>query len=277
MKRIILTGILALATGVFGLMAQQKGGQTAQQKGGQKGQPAAAPSGPQVSPEERQLLQAMIQGQGNPDVTIKNAEELLQKFPSSVYKETVLVLEADAYETMRNPMKAQITFESALQVNPKNIQANMGAGEVIIQQTGEKDLDREEKLTKAEAYLTAALESLKGPKPNPGMSDSDWADASKIVQAQVRNNFGLAALLRKKLDVAVTEFKAATDLDPAQITYTARYASALQGSGKNAEAIAVCDKLLADPQLNPAIKNFTQTVKNVATKASQAPAPAPTK
>jgi hypothetical protein len=46
-----------------------------------------------------------------------------------------------------------------------------------------------------------------------------------------------------------------------------RLASALQSTGKNDEAIAIVDKLLADPQLHPQIKAVATQVKNAATAA----------
>jgi predicted Zn-dependent protease len=64
----------------------------------------------------------------------------------------------------------------------------------------------------------------------------------------------------------VADFKAAADLDP-QPAYQVRLASALQATGKNDEAIALCDKLLADPQLHPQIKTVATQVKNAATAA----------
>ena len=77
---------------------------------------------------------------------------------------------------------------------------------------------------------------------------------------------GLIALTRKKYDGAVAEFKTASDLDP-QPAYQVRQASALQASGKNNEAIAICDKILTDPQLHPQIRQVAQGVRATAIKA----------
>ena len=45
-----------------------------------------------------------------------------------------------------------------------------------------------------------------------------------------------------------------------------RLASAYQLAGKNDEALAICDKLLADPQLHPQIKAVATNIKNAASK-----------
>jgi len=60
--------------------------------------------------------------------------------------------------------------------------------------------------------------------------------------------------------VAATELKAAYEADP-QPAYLVQQASALQSGGKNAEALAICETLLKDPQLHPAIKNVAEQIK----------------
>jgi hypothetical protein len=45
-----------------------------------------------------------------------------------------------------------------------------------------------------------------------------------------------------------------------------RLATAYQLNGKNAEALAICEKLIADPQTHPTIKNVAQSIKAAATK-----------
>jgi hypothetical protein len=61
----------------------------------------------------------------------------------------------------------------------------------------------------------------------------------------------------------------AVDTDP-EPAYQVRLAVALQQSGKNDEALAICDKLIADPQTHPTIKQLAQNVKRLATQAKGA-------
>jgi tetratricopeptide (TPR) repeat protein len=139
-------------------------------------------------------------------------------------------------------------------------------GEILATHTRENDLDKEEKLSKAEKYLNGTIENLKtAPKPNPQIQDQQWEEAKKQLVAEAHNDLGLVALDRKKYDVAITEFKTAVDGDP-QATFSVRLASAYQQAGKNQEAIEICDKLLADPQLHPQIKSVAQSVKAAASK-----------
>jgi tetratricopeptide (TPR) repeat protein len=253
MKRIILTGILALAAGASGLMAQPKG----------------QPKGPSVkSKAEAEALQAMQASLGNPDATIKACEDLLIKFADTDFKDTALYFEADAYQQKNDLDKAQIYAERVLEVNPKYFQAQLMLAEILAQRTREMDLDREEKLVKADKYADDTINILKTlPKPNPQVTDEQWEEGKKSAVARAHSAKGLAALTRKKFDVAVTEFKAAADNDP-QPAYLVREASALESAGKHDEAIAICDKVLADAQAHPQVKQVAQSIRAQAAKAS---------
>lgn len=258
MKRLILAGILSIAAGVPGLVAQQQ-------------PPAkAAPKGPMPkSQAEQTAVQAVFTAMQNrdADATIKAAEDLLSKFADTEFKEIALVAEATAYQQKNDPVKAQIFGERVLEVNPKNVQATLMLGEILASHTRENDLDKEEKLTKADKYLNDTIANAKVmEKPSPQIPDAQWEEQKKYVIAEAQNDLGLVAMARKKMDVAVADFKAAVESDP-QPAYQVRLASALQATGKNDEAIALCDKLLADPQLHPQIKTVATQVKNAATAA----------
>jgi tetratricopeptide (TPR) repeat protein len=263
MKRMIFAAVLVLAIGASGLLAQQ-----AQQS--KQGAPAA--SGPRPKSQgEAQALQALIQAQQkrDNDGIIKAADDLLTKYTDTDYKEIVLAMEGDAYQQKGDPDKAQIIYERLLEVNPKNVQANLSIGELIIGRTRENDLDREEKLTSATKYLNNAMEYLKtAPKPNPNVTDEQWEAAKKAYTAEAHNYLGMAALVRKKYDVAATEFKTAVDLTP-EPAYQVRLAMSLQNEGKNDEALEIVNKLLADPSLHPSIKQVAMQVKTAASQGKK--------
>lgn len=258
MKRRILTGVLAAATGMTCLMAQ-----AGKPQQGQQGQQPLVPN--TKSPGESQAVIALMQAQNNPDAAIKAADDLVTKYADTYYKEIALTVEAQAYRAKGDPDKALIYGEQVLTINPKNFQTTLMIGEILAQRTRENDLDKEEKLSRAEKLLTGTIDNLNtAAKPNPQLSDAQWEDGKKMLIAQAHNGLGLVALDRKKFDVAATEFKTAMDTDPQEPTYGVRLASALQSEGKNDEAIAICDKILATPQLNPQIKSVTENIKKAA-------------
>jgi tetratricopeptide (TPR) repeat protein len=272
MKRILLAGILVLATGTSGLMAQGKKGQ----QQGQQQQPAQQQQQQMVpgakSPGESQAVIALFQAQqqNNSDAVIKAADELVTKYADSIFKESAFLAEAQAYQMKGDLDKAQIYNERALDVNPKSFQASLALGEMLAQRTRENDLDKEEKLTKADKYLNGTIETLKtAEKPNPQLPDAQWEEAKKYLTARAHNGLGLVALDRKKYEVAITEFKTAAEGDPSEPTFQVRLASAYQMSGNNAEAAAICDKLLADPNLHPQIRAAAQQIKNAASQTKK--------
>jgi tetratricopeptide (TPR) repeat protein len=254
MKRTILAGACIAAACVSALVAQQ---------------PAAAPpTGPQPkSKAEAEAVMALQNAQADPDATIKAADDLITKFKDTQFKEIALFMEAGAYMRKGDTDKAQIYAEQVLAISPKNFQASLMIGEVLAKKTRENDLDKEEKLAKAEKILGETIDNLKtAPKPNPQIPDAQWEELRKQLIAESQDDLGLCALTRKKYDAAAADFKLAVDNDP-QPSYVAQEASALQQSGKNDEAIALCDKLLADPQLHPQIKAVTTNIRADAVKA----------
>lgn len=253
MKRMILAGMLCVAAALT-LPAQQ---------------PPPAKKGPQPKSQgELTAVQALFNAQqAGPDALIKAAEDLLSKYSDTEFKEIALFVEATAYQQKRDPVKAQIYAERVLEINPKNVQATLMVGEIIAQGVRENDLDKEEKLAKAEKMLNDTIANAKTmEKPNPQISDAEWEQNKKYIIAEAQNDLGLCSLARKKPDLAATQFKEAFDLDP-QPAYQVRLASALQASGKNDEALAIVDKMLADANLHPAIKQVATQVKNAATAA----------
>jgi tetratricopeptide (TPR) repeat protein len=280
----ILAGILAMAAGIA-CLAQAPAGK-----------PPAPPKA--KSQEEAKAIQAMMTAQG-PDAIIKAADDLQTKFVDTQFKELALATEANAYRSKGDTdslIKAQIYGEQTLTLNPANVDANMLIAEILIQTTAAQALNKDEQLAKAQKCLAAAQDGLKNlTKPDARMPDVDWASVKKENSARIHNDLGMLASVRKSWDVAITEFKAAI-ADGDQPAYEARLAATYQQAGRNAEAIATCDKILADPftDLPPAavaqIKSYINNVKAAATRAAAAkagpattpaaattPAPAPPK
>src|ERR1051326_3917704 len=246
MKQLISAGALLVASGLLGLMAAPQA--QPPKPPAQGGQPNAQQGPAPKSKGEAEAFMALQQAQGNPDAVIKAAEDLMTKYADMQFKEIALYMEAISYEQKGDFDKAVIFGERVLEINPKNFQVTLLIGEVLAQRTRENDLDKEEKLTRADKLLNGTIDNLKSAsKPNPNLSDQQWEEAKKYITAEAHNGLGLIAITRKKYDVAINEFETAAKDDP-QPAYFVRLASAQQSAGKNAEAIAVVDKVLADPQ-----------------------------
>jgi tetratricopeptide (TPR) repeat protein len=223
---------------------------------------------PKVSRGEGEAYNAMVmaQQQNNPDAVIAAAENLLTKYADTQFKDTALSLEAEAYRQKGDWEKSEIFADRALEANPKNFQSALTAGEVLVQHTRDTDLDKDDKLAKANKYLQQAIDNVKvATKPNPQITDAQWSDFQKGIEGQATSDMGLAAMTNKKWEDAIADFKKAGDIDP-QPAYEVRLASAYQASGKYDDAIATCDKVLAAPNLNPRVKQVADTIKAQSTR-----------
>ena len=262
MKRTILTGILAAAACCGALVAQPA---TVQQGPAPKAQPKAK------SQAEAQAVNAMIQSQSaGPDAMIKAADDLVTKFADTEFKEIAYTFEAQAYQKKNDVAKAEFFDEEILKMDPSNSDASLQLAELIVTHTGENDLDKEEKLAKAETLLHQTMDNVKvAPKPSPQVPDDKWEAYKKGTVAEAQVDLARSAMLRKKYDDAIAAYKAANDADP-QPAYQAYLAQAYQKAGKNDDALALCDKLLSDAQLNPQIKQYVQNVQRAANAAKGA-------
>jgi lipopolysaccharide biosynthesis regulator YciM len=278
MKRIILASILVLMAGAPALVAQ---GNAAPGKGNTKGAPAAKGPAPKSKGElDAYNALATAQQQNNPDAVITAAENLVTKYADTDFKDVALFMEAMAYQAKGDREKMQINLERTLATNPKYFQASLMLAESTIQGTREHDLDRDDKLAKAEKYANDAIANIAAAqKPNPALTDQQWEDAKKDLTAQAHDALGMSALQKKNYDQAITELKTAVDSaahpEPA---FEVRLASAYQQAGKNDEAITVAQKVMDEPQTPQQIKSVAQSIRAAATVAKngkQANAPAP--
>jgi tetratricopeptide (TPR) repeat protein len=217
------------------------------------------------SQAEVDAIKAMIAAT-EPDARIQAAESLLSKFADTEFKGLALYFEAQSYQQKGDYDKMLIFGERAIEADPKNYNAMLMLASSLAQRTRDLDLDREEKLAKADRYANTALALLKdAPKPDKSISDDVWTAAKKDYAAQAHEALGLAAMVRKKYDVAITEFKTAIDTGATHEPRTLVFlANAYNMSGKPDDAIAVVDKVLAAPDVNVQVKQAAQKAKETA-------------
>ena len=198
-----------------------------------------------------------------PDARIAAAESLLAKFADTEFKAVALQIAAASAQQKNDFEKMVIYSERTIEADPQNYPAMLMLANGIAQKTREFDLDKEEKLQRAEKYARQSIELINvAVKPRPDITDEQWEAAKKDYLAQAHEALGLCAMVRKKYDVAATEFKTSTDLAPTPDQATlVRLAAAYNLSGKPDSAIPVLDKVMAMPDLNPQIKQVAQNEK----------------
>jgi tetratricopeptide (TPR) repeat protein len=232
-----------------------------------QGPPANAPSAPKKvvktgpgpkTQAEQQAVQALLQAQ-TPDDIIKAAEEVVTKFPSSDFKSFALEREGEAYLQKNDNAKAIVYGEQALEADPMNFDADNLLANVLAATTRETDLDKEEKLSKADKYAHDSLTTLEGPKPWM-YGDAQWVKVKSAAASQAYQALGNTALVRKKTDEAVADFQKGIDANPDPILMI-RTGRALLTAKKPDEAIVWFDKAINAPDVPANIKGIAQTDK----------------
>jgi len=102
-------------------------------------------------------------------------DSFVTSFPKSEYRNFALTMAAEAYEAGGNPTKAIIYYQQALEANPKDYNAMLMLAAETARTTREFDLDKEEKLSKAEKYAKDGMALIpSATKPNPQVTDAQW-------------------------------------------------------------------------------------------------------
>jgi tetratricopeptide (TPR) repeat protein len=234
---------------------------------------AQAPASPPVkvdkkgpgpkSQAEVQAINAVIQSQAQaPDDQIAASEALLSKFADTVYKSFALELEAEAYQKKNDNAKAIVFGEQALAADPKNYDADNLLANVLAATTRDTDLDKEEKLTRADKYAHDAMAALDAGKPAifANATDAAWAKTKAGADALAWQALGNVALARKKTDEAVADYQKGIDANPDPILMI-RVGRALLAAKKYDDAIGWFQKAMDSPDAQPQIKSIAQADK----------------
>ena len=222
-------------------------------------------------PEELKALQAIVNAT-TVDTRVSAADSFVKSFPNSEYRSFALTMAAEAYEATGNTAKAIIYYQQVLEANPKDYNAMLMLAAETARTTREFDLDKEEKLAKAEKYAKDGMALIPAAtKPNPQLTEEQWTDLKKDDTARGHEALGMIAVARKKYDVAAGEFKTATETaSQVQPTTLIRMAGAYTDAKKPDEALAALDKVLAIPNLPDQIKQVATSEKARAEKAKTA-------
>ncbi len=211
------------------------------------------------SKAEADAIMAMFNAKDS-DSRIAAGEALIQKFADTQFKSLALFFIAASY-IEKNDYEKTITYaERSLQADPENYQAMLLIARTLAGRTKEFDLDREEKLATVEKYGNRVLEILKtAPRPNPNVTDAQWDAAKKDFTAQVYEAFGTADMARNKPDQAIEQYRKALDASPNPDPATmVRLGAAYAKAAKYDDAVATFDKVMAMPQVDPAIRQVAQ-------------------
>ena len=223
------------------------------------------------APEELKALQEIVNST-TADARVAAVDNFIKGFPKSDYRNFALTMAAEAYESTGNSTKAIIYYQQALEANPKDYNSMLMLAAETARTTREFDLDKEEKLAKAEKYAKDGMALVpSATKPNPQLTEEQWAALKKDDMARGHEALGLIAVARKKYDVAASEYKTATETASSASPVTLiRLGGAYTDGGKPDEAIKTLDKVLATPNLPDQLKKVAEAEKTRAEKTKTA-------
>jgi tetratricopeptide (TPR) repeat protein len=223
----------------------------------------ANPKIPQVKSQKEGVAVQAVFAAPDADARIAAAKDLITKFSDTQFKPLALYFAAEMSMQKGDTDGAVLFAEQTLEADPKFFAAMLQIGQVLASRTREFDLDKEEKLTRAEKYANEAMGLIEQSiRMNSQMTDEQFTGVKKDFQYKAYEILGMSASVRKKYDVCITQFTAALGLglaaDPATLI---RMGECQLQSKKYDEAIASFDKALADPAAVPVIKKAATDFK----------------
>lgn len=205
---ILLAGVLALSPAIFAQQQQQPPPKTDSQAKQAPPAPAKAADTPAADPEEQTAYKAFyaLKPEAS-DQLIKQGEQFLQKYPSSVYAESVYSRLVDAYYDKQDMVKMYAAADKALALSPKDVHVLVLVGWVIPHFYDPNDMDADRRLDKAEAYEKTALAELPMmPKPE-GTPDDQFNKAKETAESQAHSALGLIYFRRQDFPNSVSEMQ----------------------------------------------------------------------
>jgi tetratricopeptide (TPR) repeat protein len=198
------------------------------------------------SQKEADALMA-IQDATDPDVRIEAIHSLLTGFKNTQFKEYANLMMMISYQQKDDFEMMLLYGESTLEINPNNIDTLLSLGYAIPARTGQFDLDKEEKLAKAEDFAKRALLVIPTlENTNEDVTPEAWLVAKKNYMSQAHDSRGLVAMQRKDYAAAEGSFRQSLQVASEQGATTFYHlARTLRELDKNDEAMEMIDKAIA--------------------------------
>jgi tetratricopeptide (TPR) repeat protein len=208
---------------------------------------AAAPSGPTVKSQEEANAITMCQQAPEADLRIESCNKLLTDFQDTEFKELAYYLLMLSHQQKNDFENMQLYGERTLEQNPENVGTLISLSYAIPIRTREHDLDKQEKLAKAEDYAKRGLALIPAMgKLNPQITDEDWLIMKKDFMAQLHESMGIIASKRQDYPKAEESYRKMLQVADKQTgTMFFRLAEALKQQENYEEAMNMLDQSIA--------------------------------
>ena len=198
------------------------------------------------SQKEGDALMA-IHNATDPDMRIGAIHSLLTNFKNTAFKEYANFMMMVSYQQKNDYEMMMLYGEKTLELNPDNVDTLVALSYAIPARTGEFDLDKGEKLARAEDFAKRALLSIPTlENPNEDVTPDAWLIAKKDFMSQAHDSLGLVALKRRDYAAAEKSFRQSLQVASKQGASTFFHlGEALKQQGQNDEALEMADKAIA--------------------------------
>ena len=226
--RQILTLILAGLFGVAGLVAQM----------------------PQFKSQEEIDAFMLVQSAATVQERASAGADFIANYPQSEAVGLASYMTMLSYQQMNDFDNMLLYGEMVLDNNPA---AGVKTGTLISlanaipTRTREFDLDKEEKLNKAEDYAKEAMNLIPTiPKMDPNLTDDEWLETKMDFMSQCHEAIGSVMIKRQDYPAAEVSMRKALEMSPSPMPFTMyQLATALSKQGKNEEAAEMADRCTA--------------------------------
>jgi tetratricopeptide (TPR) repeat protein len=185
-----------------------------------------------------------VQNASDPNARIAAAQTLLIEYKDTEFKEFANLMLMASYQELNDLENMVMYAEQTLAINPSNVEVLLELAYTIPSRTREFDLDKAEKLSRAEGHATKALALIPNlTKLDPNLPDNQWLNIKKDYMSRGNESLGVIESKRENYDAAVSLLQKAIDGAPQAIAMTYYHlADAQLGAGKKAEAIAAINQ-----------------------------------
>jgi len=145
---------------------------------------------------------------------IELGNKFLQKYPKSPFEERIDVGMMNAYRERREWKDAYHFGDSALALEPDDVDVLTIVGWTIPHVSNPNDPDADQQLTKAQTYANHALDVLAKLKKPKDLTDEQFAAAKSMRQFQAHSALGIVNFRRNDYENSAKELQQATAGNP---------------------------------------------------------------
>lgn len=205
---------------------------------------------PQFKSQEEVDAFMKVQGALTAQERASAGAEFLAQHPQSEAVGLASYMTMLAYQQLNDFDNMLLYGDMVLDSNPQpGVKAGtlISLANAIPTRTREFDLDKEEKLGKAEDYAKEAMGLIPTlPKMDPNMTDDQWLSTKMEFMSQCHEAVGAVELKRENFSEAEASLRKALEMAPAPVPFTMyNLATALSKQGKNEEAAELADRCTA--------------------------------